>query len=181
MRYLHRCLIFLAIGTCIAAAVRGQTSAARATRPAPKAGRTTQTAKPALKPEREPGVLVPPSLYREARYQPSYRRDPFLNPLASAKKEKADDEEVPRGPAPPGIAGMRVAEVKLKGVSVGEDSRTAVFEGTDKRVYFLRTGDRLYDGYVKSIGTDSVVLVRESLLRSGKTLTQEVTKHLRTP
>ena len=181
MRYLHRSLMSLAIGACLLAAAWGQAPAGRTSRPAPKAGKAARPAAPVVKAEKEPGYLVPPSLYREARYLPSYRRDPFLNPLAAAKKEKAEDEEVPRGPAPPGIAGMRIAEVKLKGTSVGEDSRTAVFEGIDKRVYFLRKGDRLYDGYVKSIATDSVVLVRESLLRSGKTVTLEVTKHVRTP
>jgi hypothetical protein len=76
---------------------------------------------------------------------------------------------------------MRISDVKLKGTSIGEDIRTAVFEGTDKRIYFLHQGDRLYDGFLRSITTDSVVMVRETMLRSGQTLAQEVTKQLRTP
>ncbi|MFH1574345.1 MAG: hypothetical protein ABIG68_10195 [Acidobacteriota bacterium] len=119
-------------------------------------------------------------LYREARYQPSNRRDPFLNPLLLIKNVDLN-EELPRGEAPPGIAGMYIAQVKLVGVSLGEDSRTAVFEGTDKRVYFLREGDRFFDGYLKEIAADAVLMIRERNLRSGKTQTDEVTKRLRTP
>jgi Tfp pilus assembly protein PilP len=161
-----------------------QTPARKAAKPAPVAAKVPSAAEnvaPVARAERELVPTVPPPLYREARYQPSNRRDPFLNPLASRKTGKPGDEEMPRGPAPPGIAGMRISDVKLKGTSIGEDIRTAVFEGTDKRIYFLHQGDRLYDGFLRSITTDSVVMVRETMLRSGQTLAQEVTKQLRTP
>jgi len=121
-----------------------------------------------------------PALYREARYQPINRRDPFLNPLL-LKKSENPLEETPRGPAPPGIAGMYIAQVNLVGTSVGEGTQTAVFLGKDQRVYFLRNRDRLFDGYIKTIAADHVVLVRETHLRSGRILTEEVTKRLRTP
>jgi len=139
--------------------------------------------KPAVSPdvpilEKPPDATAP--LYREARYEPSNRRDPFLNPLLLRKKDDSN-EELPRGPALPGITGMYIAQVKLVGTSVGEESRTAVFQGTDQRAYFLRVGDRLYDGFVKSINSEAVVLVRETSFKSGQRLTEEVTKRLRTP
>ena len=108
--------------------------------------------------------------------------DPFLNPhLASKRKSDDPNEEEPRGQAPPGIAGMYIAQVKLLGTVSGDDPPTAVFLGTDQRSYFLQESDRLFDGYVKRINADSVLLVRETKFRSGKIATQEVIKRLRTP
>jgi len=66
------------------------------------------------------------------------------------------------------------------GIAYNENT-TAVFEGTDKRAYFLQEKDKLYDGYIKKIEVDSVVLIRETKLMSGKVVTQEVVKRLRTP
>jgi hypothetical protein len=77
---------------------------------------------------------------------------------------------------------MLINQVRLLGTSFGEDvPPVAVFQGPDKRAYFLQARDRLFDGYVKQVGTDFVLLVRETKLRSGKIVTQEVTKQLRTP
>ena len=122
-----------------------------------------------------------PVLYSSAAYQPDGRRDPFLNPTLSGKKDDNADEEEPRGTPPPGISGMLIAQVKLLGTSFGEDGTVAVFQGPDKRAYFLQERDRLFDGFVKQVGSDFVLLVRETRLRSGKVVTQEVTKQLRTP
>jgi hypothetical protein len=123
-----------------------------------------------------------PALYSSASYQPDGRRDPFLNPTLSARKGGDPDEEEPKGPPPPGISGMLINQVRLLGTSFGEDvPPVAVFQGPDKRAYFLQARDRLFDGYVKQVGTDFVLLVRETKLRSGKIVTQEVTKQLRTP
>jgi hypothetical protein len=121
-----------------------------------------------------------PGNYRGVRFESGNRRDPFLNPLLLKKKENVD-EEFPRGTPPPGIAGMYINQVELLGFSVSSEGKTAVFRGSDKRVYFLHEGDRMYDGYLKSVSLDFVQLIRETKLRSGKVLTQEVTKRLRTP
>jgi len=129
-------------------------------------------------------LLEMPSPQVGLRYQSGNRKDPFLNPLLLKKQaelKSGDDEEVARSQPPPGIAGMYIAQVMLLGISASEEKRTAIFSGTDKRSYFLQDGDRLFDGYIKRIGTDDVLMVRETKLRSGKVLTQEVTKRLRQP
>ena len=113
-------------------------------------------------------------------FKPSSRRDPFLNPTLFKKAEKLD-EELDRGLPPPGIAGTYIAQAKFQGASIREDRKLAVVRGSDNRAYFLKEGDRLFDGYVKTVQLDSVTFVRETKLRSGKTLTQDVTKKLRTP
>jgi hypothetical protein len=115
------------------------------------------------------------------RYDSSQRRDPFLNPLLLRKKVDELNEEVSLGQPPPGISGMYISEVTLAGVSLRDDGKTAVFKGQDKRAYFLQEGDRLFDGYLRKIEPDSVVLVRETKLKSGKLITEEVQKRLRTP
>lgn len=115
-------------------------------------------------------------------YNPGNRRDPFLNPLPYRKKSgQLDDEEVERGAAPPGIAGTYIAQAVLLGISMRDEGRLAVVRGADSRAYFLREGDRLFDGYVRKIDNGSITLVRETKMKSGKILTQEVTKQLRKP
>jgi hypothetical protein len=116
----------------------------------------------------------------DVRYESGNRPDPFLNPLGQSKGKVDPNSEMPRGNPLPGIAGMSTNEVELLGMSLSPEGKTAVFRGTDHRVYFLREGDRLFDGYLKAITIDSVLLIRETPLRSGKVLTQEITKRLRT-
>ncbi|HSW38503.1 MAG TPA: hypothetical protein VLL97_03325 [Acidobacteriota bacterium] len=114
-------------------------------------------------------------------YRAGNRQDPFFNPTPVKTNSNDQGEEVPRGLPPPGIAGTYIAQAVLEGISVGNTRRTAVVRGADERAFFLREGDRLFDGYLKTINDDSVTFVRETRMRSGKMLTQEVTKRLRKP
>ncbi|MEJ2245247.1 MAG: hypothetical protein P8Y80_04025 [Acidobacteriota bacterium] len=119
--------------------------------------------------------------YAGVSFIPDNRRDPFLNPLLK-KAGAAGDQEIDRGLPPPGIAGTYIAEAVLKGVSIRETGRRlAIVKGSGNLAYFLREGDRLFDGYLKAIHRDSITLVRERKMRSGKIITQEVIKRLRTP
>lgn len=115
------------------------------------------------------------------RYESGDRRDPFLDFSLQRKKVEDLNEEEDRGQPPPGIAGMAIAQVVLLGTSYREGTYTAVFRGTDTRAYFLREGDKVFDGYLKKIDSDSVMMVRVTKLRSGKVINQEVTKRLREP
>jgi hypothetical protein len=131
---------------------------------------------------RAPQIVETQIQYSGASYKPSDRRDPFLNPLLTSKAAKQNvDEEESRGTPPPGIGGTFIAQAALQGISIRDNGRVAVVQGADARAYFLREGDRLFDGYLKSIETDSITLVRETKMKSGKTLTQDVIKRLRTP
>jgi Tfp pilus assembly protein PilP len=126
--------------------------------------------------------LESPIKYANVVYRSGNRRDPFINPLLVKKREKPqEDEEISRGLPPPGIAGTYIAQATLQGIASRDTGKVAVFRGADSRAYFLRKGDKLFDGYLKDIHDDSVTLVRETKLRSGKILTQDVTKRLRTP
>ena len=122
-----------------------------------------------------------PILHGGTRYESGDRPDPFLNPLLFRKTAENMDEEEPRGQPPPGIAGMYIAQVTLLGTALRDGAKTAIFRGPDQRAYFLQENDKLFDGYVKQIESDSVLLIRQAKLRSGRITTQEVTKRLRTP
>jgi len=114
------------------------------------------------------------------RYQPDNRRDPFLNPLLLIPLSSASDtEEESRGEPPPGIAGTYIAQAVLVGILRKEEAQTAIFQGADRQAYFLHEGDRMFDGRVMKILAESVVLIRETRLKSGAVLTQEVIKKLR--
>lgn len=113
-------------------------------------------------------------------YKDGNRRDPFLSPIVPKKLQVADEEES-LGTPPPGIAGTHIEKAMLQGVSIRDTGRIAVVRGADGRGYFLKEGDRLFDGYLKTIDIDSITLVREIRMRSGKVRHHAVTKRLRTP
>jgi hypothetical protein len=120
--------------------------------------------------------------YAGVSYISSNLRDPFLNPLLKNKESTSVDQEIDLGLPPPGISGTYIEEATLQGISIKEnDGCLAIVKGSGNRVFFLREGSRLFDGYLKVIHRDSITFVRERKMRSGKILTQEVIKRLRTP
>jgi hypothetical protein len=79
-------------------------------------------------------------------YDPAGRRDPFRSLI-----EKLDVER--QGPRPSGIAGMLISEVDLVGIVDDPEGDLAFFSGSDNRGYFLRVGQKLYDGQIIRIDT----------------------------
>jgi hypothetical protein len=115
-------------------------------------------------------------------YESGKLKDPFLHIIPPKTSVKVEDEEVPRGDPPSGIEGTFIEKAGIEGIVLRSgDRRIAVIRSADNRAFLLREGDRLFDGYLKTIEIESgsVVFVRETLMRSGKILTQEVTKRLR--
>ena len=80
-------------------------------------------------------------------YQPKSKRDPFISPfdleiLKSGKKKKV-----------PGIAGMSIDEIVLQGIIKSKKrGYEALVLGSDNKVYWIKPGDKLYDGEVLEIG-----------------------------
>ena len=131
----------------------------------------------------EPAVVEKIERIAPVLYESDKLRDPFLH-LAPPKISavKVEDEEVPRGDPPAGIEGTFIANAGFEGIVVRSgDRRVAIIRSSDNRAFLLREGDRLFDGYIKTIEFESgsVVFVRETLMRSGIIQTQEVTKRLR--
>ena len=90
-------------------------------------------------------------------YEPAGRRDPFRSLFES--------QRIDTKARPAGIRGMLVSEIDLTGIvrdAVKGD--TAMVLGTDNKGYFLRVGDRVYDGTVISVDADrGIVTFRQKV------------------
>jgi hypothetical protein len=98
------------------------------------------------------------------------KRDPF-QPLVS-------DTKPLHGPLPPGKAGLIIATVHLDGTVRSPTGMLAVVSNEERRVYFIREGDKLYDGDVEKIGLDGVTFKENSKDAFGKPVERMVTKRI---
>lgn len=88
------------------------------------------------------------------RYESQGRRDPFIS-LALGLNVLPPDER------PPGLQGMLIQEVSLRGIVKTVDGHIAMIQGTDNKSYFARAGERLYDGNIQNIDDGKVVFRQE--------------------
>jgi len=116
-----------------------------------------QAAKPDAKPDAKSDVVVA-------------KRDPFI-PLVNDKKASGP-------PLPPGKAGLVIATVRVDGTVKAASGMLAVVTNPDQRTYFIREGDRLYDGDVEKIGLDGVTFKENSKDAFGKPVERLVTKRI---
>jgi hypothetical protein len=98
------------------------------------------------------------------------KRDPF-EPLVNEKQPT-------HGPLPPGKAGLIIASVHVEGAVRMPSGMIAVVSNPEQRVYFIREGDRLYDGEVQKIGLDGVTFKENSRDAFGKSVERIVTKRI---
>jgi len=98
------------------------------------------------------------------------KRDPF-EPLVNDKRST-------HGPLPPGKAGLIIASVHVDGAVKMPSGMIAVVSNPEQRVYFIREGDRLYDGEVQRIGLDGVTFKENSKDAFGKSVERIVTKRI---
>jgi hypothetical protein len=98
------------------------------------------------------------------------KRDPF-EPLVS-------DKQAAHGPLPPGKAGLIIASIHVDGTVRAPSGMIAVVSNPEQRVYFIREGDRLYDGEVQKIGLDGVTFKENSKDAFGKPVERIVTKRI---
>jgi glucose/arabinose dehydrogenase len=137
---------------------------------------------PAASAQAKPSKKAPAKKPSAAETQPA--------PTASAKREeppvsKRDPFEAlvgkrQEGPSnlPPGKAGLVIATVRVDGAVRSPSGMIAVLSNPQQRVYFVREGDRLYDGSVEKIALDGVVFRENSKDAFGKPIEREVTKRI---
>jgi hypothetical protein len=147
----------LAISFCLVCAAWGQTAPAKKTT-------HRKSAAPAVKGTAEAGDAAKPTIAE------SGKRDPFL-PLVNEHKTGGP-------PLPPGKAGLVVATLQVTGTVSSPNGMLAVVSNPDQRVYFLREGDKLYDGDVEKIGLDGVTFKENSKDAFGKQVERTVTKRI---
>ena len=101
------------------------------------------------------------------------RRDPFR--AIVVKKAEA---EIP-AQLPPGKAGLVIGQLQVQGIASSIDGTwIAVVDNNTNRAYFLREGDKLYNGTVSAISPDHVVFMEETTDARGQKSTREVVKRL---
>ena len=107
---------------------------------------------PAAQPSAAKPVVPPPPAFT---YDPAGRRDPFISLVGRGSSPD------PGGVRPPGVPGMLINEISLKGIMKERSGFVALVQGPDKKTYAVRQGQRLLDGTVKSITQDAVVFSQD--------------------
>ncbi len=99
------------------------------------------------------------------------RRDPFESLLG---------RQLNKVPAnlPPGKLGLQVSTLRLDGIVRAPNGMIAVVSNPQARTYFLREGDRLYDGSVEKISMDGVSFHEEGKDAFGKPVERQVNKRI---
>jgi Tfp pilus assembly protein PilP len=103
------------------------------------------------------GTTVPPPPTAQAgySYKPDGRRDPFVS-LLNRGSDTRQAKKKPDGPR-----GFTFDEITLRGVVQARSGPLALVQGPDSKTYIVHVGDQFYDAVVKSITTDSLVVVQE--------------------
>lgn len=143
---------------------------------------------PAGAQQQPPPPAAPPSQAPPARPQtpvetpnagPGYsynregRRDPFISLIGRGTGMPGDAR-------PEGLAGMLINEISLKGIMRQSGGFVALVQGTDKKTYVVRPGQKLMDGTIKTITEDTVVFSQDVNDPLSLVKQREVRKTLRT-
>src|ERR1700674_2253899 len=143
-----------------AAEKSAEKSAAKA--PAAKDATKVASAKPAKPPVEKP-----------AEEKATVRRDPFDTLLTKARASNAPPENLP-----PGKAGLIIDTLRINGIVHSANGMIAIVSNSQQRVYFLKEGDKLYDGSVEKIALDGISFHEIGKDAFGKPLERVVTKRL---
>jgi len=119
------------------------------------------------------GNSAKPPAEKPAEEKPTVRRDPFDTLLTKARASNAPPENLP-----PGKAGLIVDTLRINGIVHSPNGMIAVVSNSQQRVYFLREGDKLYDGSVEKIALDGISFHEFGKDAFGKPLERVVTKRL---
>ena len=96
-------------------------------------------------------------------YDSDGRRDPFVNPF----RRRAPRPEAAR---PPGLAGIAVDDLTLRGLVRIDGAYVAVLEYGNGRSHLFRGGERLFDGSVRAVSAGGVIVHRDRGGASGSTV-----------
>ncbi len=122
---------------------------------------TAQTAAPAAVPApAAAGAAVAPIAIPAPRgfnYAAEGRRDPFVSLL----QRGSDVSRTDLAARPPGLAGLAVSEVVLKGTLLSKAGYVAILQGVDNKTYIVRAGERLMDGTVRTITQNAMVIQQQ--------------------
>jgi Tfp pilus assembly protein PilP len=159
-----RVLFVLAVGAVSAAPLRAaqaksQAKEATAQKPSP-----TQSPSPTQTPSTGRGsktdalpntdqLIEPPGF----AYAPEGRRDPFISLL----RRGSDPRAAALGTRPSGLGGLGAEEITLRGTVRSRDGFVGILQGADQKTYIVRAGDKLFDGTIRTITQNDLVIVQQ--------------------
>ena len=124
----------------------GQPSPAPTAPPAANPPATTQPAAPA------------PPAGGGFTYNPEGRRDPFVSLVRRGGGLVGTSTT---GARPAGLAGLDTSEVTLKGTVQSQTGFVGILQGPDNKTSSVRPGDKLFDGPVRSIAQNVLVILQQ--------------------
>lgn len=140
MRILH--LLALVVFAAVATPVSAQ-QPAPAPAPAPAA--------PAA-----PALPSPPPNFQ---YNPEGRRDPFVDLVnRGSDAVRGNNASAKR---PEGVPGLEANALTVRGIMQSRGAYLAMVAGPDGKVYTIRAGDKLFDGVVRTITAQAVIILQE--------------------
>lgn len=141
---------------------------------------STAAAKPRTKPVTAAKSDVPRSVL-DASVKPVAvretvtRRDPFA-PLLGKVAEGGGGSSLQN--VPPGKPGLLISSLRIDGIVSSPNGMIAIVSNAQERVYFLREGDRLFDGQVEHITMDGISFHQSGKDPFGNAVEREVAKRL---
>jgi hypothetical protein len=156
-----------------AKAAPAKTGTQGTSKPAPKVKTAANPAKPAAKAAQASAPEGGTAELKTVADHPASRRDPF-DPLVGKDKSASG----PQVPLPAGKGGLVIGTLLVDGIVSGPNGMIAIVSNPQMRVYFLREGDRLYDGDVQHITLDGISFHETGQDAFGKPVEREVTKRL---
>ena len=101
------------------------------------------------------------------------KRDPFKVPPPPSLNSGADGFE---GPRPPGVRGLVIGQLSLKGIVREDRSNTMIAIVTNRAnlAYFLRVHENVYNGVVSRITSDAVYFQQKQVVSNGRIDAREV-------
>jgi hypothetical protein len=102
------------------------------------------------------------------------RRDPFA-PLLGRPNDGGGGSSLN---LPPGKPGLLISSLRIDGIVSSPNGMIAIVSNAQERVYFLREGDRLFDGQVQHITMDGISFHQSGKDPFGNAVEREVAKRL---
>ena len=156
----HATMLLLVAGLVATLEAAGQpqptpregTAAAQRDTPASTGGQ--QAAAPAQPAGNPPAPPTEPPGYT---YSAEGRRDPFVSLLRRGRDARGSAV----GARPNGLAGLSVGEVTLRGTVRSREGFVAILQGADQKTYIVRAGDKLFDGTIRTVSQNDMVIMQQ--------------------
>jgi Tfp pilus assembly protein PilP len=115
--------------------------------------------------------VKPSAVAPEIKKPAANARDPFVSIIRNPDKTGG-------APCVSGKKCLVIGEIVLRGIVKSPNAIIAVVENPQKKTYFLRENDPVFNGNVVKITTDSVVFREQIIDRAGHSSSRDITKQL---